>query len=113
MRRARLDWLPQEVLRLAQEAAAIGPRFDAGLLRAIRANPARLEAGIEVLCDFELIEEVSGTGSIASQTYRFTQTLLQDVIYHNLLLQRRTEMHGRIGAPLEQLCGEEPERLED
>src|SRR5262249_46231272 len=33
--------------------------------------------------------------------------------YHNLLLQRRTEMHGRIGAALEQLCGEEPERLED
>jgi predicted ATPase/class 3 adenylate cyclase len=110
---ARVDRLPQEVRRLAQEAAVIGPRFDAALLRAIAANPAKLEAGIETLCDFELIEEVSGVGSTAAQGYRFTQTLLQDVIYQNLLLQRRTEMHGRIGEALERLTGESPERLDD
>jgi predicted ATPase len=101
------------VRRLAQEAAVIGPRFDAGLLKAVTADPARLETGLELLCDFELIEEVSGAGSISSQSYRFTQTLLQDVIYHNLLLQRRTEMHGRIGRALERLCGNDPEKLED
>ena len=110
---ARVDRLPQDVRRLAQEAAVIGPRFDAALLRAVTADPARLEAGLELLCDFEIIEEVAGAGSISSQSYRFTQTLLQDVIYQNLLLQRRTEMHGRIGAALERLCGDDPERLED
>ena len=110
---ARVDRLPQEVRRLAQEAAVIGPRFDATLLKAVTADPGRLEAGCELLCDAEIIEEVAGSGSVSSQSYRFTQTLLQDVIYQNLLLQRRTDIHGRIGAAFEQLCGDNPERLED
>ncbi|TIR01735.1 MAG: adenylate/guanylate cyclase domain-containing protein, partial [Mesorhizobium sp.] len=98
---ARVDRLPQEVRRLAQEAAVIGPRFDAALLKAVTADPGRLEAGSELLCDAEIIEEVAGSGSVSSQSYRFTQTLLQDVIYQNLLLQRRTDIHGRVGAALE------------
>ena len=110
---ARLDRLPQEVRTLAQEAAVIGPRFDARLLGAIAGNPARLDTGLDLLCDAEIIEEVAGAGSMSSQSYRFTQTLLQDVIYQNLLLQRRTEMHGRIGAAFERMCGNDPERLED
>jgi len=110
---ARIDRLPQEVRRLAQEAAVIGPRFDTSLLRAVAAEPSRIEAGLELLCDAEIIEEVAASGSFSSQSYRFPQTLLQDVIYQNLLLQRRTEMHGRIGAAFERLAGENPERLED
>ncbi|ESZ40708.1 MULTISPECIES: adenylate/guanylate cyclase domain-containing protein [unclassified Mesorhizobium] len=110
---ARVDRLPQGVRRLAQEAAVIGPRFDATLLKAVAADPGRLEAGCELLCDAEIIEEVAGSGSVSSQSYRFTQTLLQDVIYQNLLLQRRTDIHGRVGAALEQLCGDKPERFED
>ncbi|SED38980.1 Predicted ATPase [Rhizobiales bacterium GAS188] len=109
----RVDRLPPEVRRLAQEAAVIGPRFDETLLGATAADPARVEAGLDLLCDAEIIEEVAGANSIASQSYRFTQTLLQDVIYRNLLLQRRTGMHGRIGAALERSCGDDPERLED
>ncbi|MER9495241.1 AAA family ATPase [Mesorhizobium sp. M0320] len=110
---ARVDRLPQGVRRLAQEAAVIGPRFDATLLKAVAADPGRLEAGCELLCDAEIIEEVAGSGSVSSQSYRFTQTLLQDVIYQNLLLQRRTDIHGRVGAALELLCGDKPERFED
>ncbi|MEP9388830.1 adenylate/guanylate cyclase domain-containing protein [Mesorhizobium sp. KR9-304] len=110
---ARVDRLPQDVRRLAQEAAVIGPRFDATLLKAVTADPGRLEAGLELLCDAEIVEEVAGSGSLSSQGYRFTQTLLQDVIYQNLLLQRRTELHGRIGAAFERLAGDNPERLED
>ncbi len=103
----RVDRLPQEARRLAQEAAVIGPRFEATLLEAVTADPSRLEADLELLCDAEIIQEVAGAG------YRFTQTLLQDVIYQNLLLQRRIEMHGQIAAAFEGLCGENPERLED
>ena len=110
---ARVDRLPQEVRRLAQEAAVIGPRFDATLLKAVAADPAKVETGLELLCDAEIVEEAAGSGSLSSQGYRFTQTLLQDVIYHNLLLQRRTDMHGRIGAAFERLAGDSPERLED
>ncbi len=57
---ARLDRLPQDVRRLAQEAAVIGPRFDAGFSALQRPTPRRLEAGLELLCDAEIIEEVAG-----------------------------------------------------
>jgi adenylate cyclase len=110
---ARVDRLQQEVRRIAQEAAVIGPRFDATLLEAVTADPTRLEAGLDLLCDAEIIEKVAGAGSLSSHCYRFTQTLLQDVIYQNLLMQRRTEMHGQIAAALEAFRGENPERLED
>ncbi|RXT46635.1 adenylate/guanylate cyclase domain-containing protein [Bradyrhizobium betae] len=110
---ARLDRLPHQVRRLAQEAAVIGPRFDAAALGAAATEPARVEAGLELLCDAEIIEEIAGSNSISLRTYRFTQTMLQDVIYQNLLLQRRIELHGRIGGALERLYGTEPERLED
>lgn len=110
---ARLDRLPHQVRHLAQEAAVIGPRFDAAVLGAAATERARVEAGLELLCDAEIIEEIAGSNSISLRTYRFTQTMLQDVIYQNLLLQRRIELHGRIGAALERLYGDEPERLED
>lgn len=110
---ARLDRLPHEVRRLAKEAAVIGPRFDAALLGAMASQRTKVEAGLELLCDAEIVEEVAGANSISLRSYRFTQTMLQDVIYQNLLLQRRIELHGRIGAALERLYGNEPERLED
>lgn len=109
---ARLDRLPHQVRQLAQEAAVIGPRFDAAVLGAAASEPARVEAGLELLGDAEVIEEVTGSSSMSLRTYRFTQTMLQDVIYQNLLLQRRVELHGRIAAALERLYGKEPEQLE-
>jgi len=110
---ARLDRLPHEVRRLAQEAAVIGPRFDTALLGATATEPAKVETGLELLCDAEIVEEVAGANSISLRSFRFTQTMLQDVIYQNLLLQRRIEIHGRIGAALERMYGDDPERLED
>ena len=99
---ARLDRLPQEARTLAQEAAVIGPRFDAALLRTIAQRPGRLRSQLDLLCDAEIIEEEPGSGS--RRSYRFTQSLLQDVIYQNLLLQRRTELHGRDRARARSAC---------
>jgi predicted ATPase/class 3 adenylate cyclase len=110
---ARMDRLPREVRTLAQEAAVIGPRFEATLLGAVATDPINVDADLDILCDAEVIEEVAGAKSMPSRAYRFTQTLLHDVIYQNLLLQRRTDMHGRIAAAIERLCGDNPERLED
>lgn len=110
---ARMDRLPRDVRSLAQEAAVIGPRFEASLLSAIATDQVNTDTGLDILCDAEVIEEVAGARSIRSRAFRFTQTLLHDAIYQNLLVQRRTDMHGRIGTALERLCGETPERLED
>ena len=108
---ARLDRLPREARTLVQEAAVVGPRFDAALLRTIASNPARVRSQLDLLLDAEVIDEEPGSGLEAQ--FRFTQSLLQDVIYQNLLLQRRTELHGRIGRALEARAPAGVERLED
>jgi predicted ATPase/class 3 adenylate cyclase len=108
---ARLDRLPREARTLAQEAAVIGPRFDAALLRAIASDPARVGSQLDLLIDAEVVDEEPGPGLEAQ--FRFTQSLLQDVIYQNLLAQRRTELHGRIARGIEARMPSGVERLDD
>jgi adenylate cyclase len=108
---ARVDRLPRAARALVQEAAVIGLRFDAALLSTIASDPARVRSHLELLLDAELIDEEPGSGLEAQ--YRFTQSLLQDVIYQNLLLQRRMELHGRVGRALEGGMPAGVERLED
>ncbi|KRB50851.1 adenylate cyclase [Rhizobium sp. Root708] len=108
---ARIDRLPADTRRLLQEAAVVGPRFEAVLLQAVASDRANVEADLDALCAAEiLVEEVRGP---SGGTYAFTQTLLHDVVYHNLLLQRRKELHGRIGVAMERLLPAGLPRLED
>ncbi len=110
---ARIDRLPQEVRRLVHSAAVIGPRFDAELLATISPHAAEVEPGLELLCDAEIIEETAPGGAQGSQTYRFVQSLLHEVVYNNLLVKRRTELHVAVARALERRHGENPERFED
>ena len=111
---ARVDRLPQDVRKLAQEAAVIGPRFDVACSKRCRRRTGQTRTQRSNSCATQkLWRKSAGPGSLSGQSYRFTQTLLQDVIYQNLLLQRRTEMHGAIGSALERSLGENPELLED
>jgi adenylate cyclase len=107
---ARLDSLPREARLLAQEAAVVGPSFDVDLLRAIASDPGRLESQLDLLLDAELIDEEPD--SAFGGQYRFAQSLVHDVIYQNLLVQRRSELHGRVGRALEARLPENGERLE-
>src|SRR5262249_56719165 len=66
---------------------------------------------LDLLLDAEVIDEEPGSGLEAR--FRFTQSLLQDVIYQNLLVQRRVELHGRVGRALEARAPAVVERLED
>src|SRR5690606_37545415 len=59
-----------------------------------------------------IIEEIAHAPSLASRSYRFAQALLQDVVYQNILLQRRREMHGSVAAALQRRFGEQPQKLE-
>lgn len=93
----RVDRLPPAARRMLHHAAMIGPRFDVDLLQALSGR-APVDAVLDLLCDTEIIEETrDGGGLQGAQTYRFTQTLLQEVVYNNLLLSRRTEGHALIG----------------
>ncbi|MEY9534357.1 AAA family ATPase [Sinorhizobium fredii] len=110
---ARIDRLPQEARRLVHGAAVIGPRFDAELLAIVSPQSGDVASGLELLCDAEIIEESARGGTPASQSYRFVQSLLHEVVYNNLLVKRRTEIHAAIANALERRYGENPERFED
>ncbi|MCA1491997.1 AAA family ATPase [Sinorhizobium alkalisoli] len=107
---ARIDRLSKEMRSLVHYAAVIGPRFDAALLAAIMPNPGEVESGLELLCEAEIVEEDAGAGA---QAYRFVQSLLHEVVYNNLLVKRRMEIHAAVAAALERRFGGNPERFED
>jgi adenylate cyclase len=113
---SRVDHLPAEARRLLQEAAILGLVFDCDVLRVMASAPERFDASLDRLQEAELIEEVPhapGMLGPPERRYRFTQALVQEVVYQNVLVARRTEAHDRAGRAYESLCGGEPQRLED
>ncbi len=108
---SRIDRLPAETRRLLQEAAVLGEVFEEPLLRAIASNTATVEAALERLIESDLIRQ-AGHGSEGNR-YSFTHALVREVVYQNLLLSRRTELHERVGCALERSSGPYPERLSD
>ncbi len=104
---SRVDRLPPPARRTLQEAAVLGTDFDERLLRQVVSEPEAADASLKLLCEAELLE------AGAERQYRFAHALVQEVVYQNLLLRRRTELHGRAGLALEALAGGRPERLED
>ena len=115
---SRVDRLPIGLRRLLQEAAVLGPVFDPELLRLICSEPRAFESSLERLCDADFLVQVSpASGSLPfesdEQQYRFTHTLVQEVVYQNLLVRQRTDLHGKAGQALETLCAGQPQRLED
>lgn len=117
---SRLDRLPAGARRLIQEAAVLGPVFAVQVLRKVCSEPEASESNLELLLDAELLAEVPRatgrhTPAAGEGHYRFSHALVQEVVYQNLLVRRRTDLHGHIGQVLEALCGcgEQPQRLED
>ena len=104
---SRVDRLPPPARRALHEAAVLGTDFDERLLRQVVSEPEAADASLNVLCEAELLH------ASAERHYRFSHALVQEVVYQNLLLRRRTELHGRAGLALEVLTGGRPERLED
>lgn len=109
---SRLDRLAPEVRRVTQEASVLGVEFSHAMLQSVGGASDRLAASLDTLREAELIEEIGGSGE-ADRRFRFTHKIVQEVVYQNLLVTRRVELHGRAGAALEALCGADPERLED
>ena len=108
---SRVDRLPADARRVLQEAAVLGTEFDASLLRTVASAPGTLDAVLARLIDAELIQPGDRRG--ADARHRFTHGLVREVVYQNLLLTRRIEMHERIGQALERAVGPHPERLGD
>jgi adenylate cyclase len=108
---SRVDRLPGETRRLLQEAAVVGAVFDESLLRAVATQASTMEAALDRLTEADLVQALGHWRE--GGRYRFTHALVHEVVYQNLLLARRTELHERIGQALERGAGPHPERLAD
>ncbi|PYM61059.1 MAG: adenylate/guanylate cyclase domain-containing protein, partial [Candidatus Rokuibacteriota bacterium] len=112
---SRVDRLPPATRRVVQEAAVLGPEFEASLLRRVSSEPAACASALALLQESQLLEEAAppmGAPKPSTATrsrYRFTNTLVQEVVYQSLLVRRRLELHGRVGQVLEAAVGEHPQ----
>ena len=107
---SRIDRLAPALRHCLQEAAVLGATFDPRLLREVAGagfEPARLDE----LCAVGFL--ASAAGSDTARRYRFCHPIARDVAYQNLLLRRRTELHGRIGRLLEARRSGDADRFED
>lgn len=109
---ARIDRLAPSARRLAQAASVIGHRFDSTILRALPIGITDIDDGLQRLCEADIIEELTDMRAQTPPRYAFRQRLLHEVVYDNLLLRRRTELHGAVGQALERRYGNTPEHLE-
>ena len=101
---ARLDRLDVAERRLIQDASVIGPRFDVSLLKAVSAEPASMAPALDALVRADLVTP--------GPEHRFRHGLLQEIVYQNILVARRTELHTRVATALEAEGGGGPESLE-
>jgi adenylate cyclase len=111
---SRLDRLPVPMRRLCQEASVLGPEFEVGLLQQVTSEPAGVSEALSVLEGAELLRQLP-TPAGEARRYAFAHALVQEAVYQNLLVRRRSELHGRTAGILEREyeSGERAGRLED
>ncbi len=108
---ARIDRLSEDQKRTVQTASVIGRAFALRLLRRVGDAADRVERAVAELKALEFVYEKAG---LADLEYVFKHALTQDVAYESILLTRRRELHGRIGATIEELYADRlDERVEE
>ena len=94
---SRVDRLAADDRRALQEAAVLGAEFDGTLLQQVASAPVSVAQALHRLAAADLVRADAAGGV----RWRFAHGLLHEVVYQNLLLARRTEMHERVGRALE------------
>ncbi len=97
---ARIDRLPEALKRTLQTASVIGREFSRRLLDRIADAPERTESLLRALAALEFVHEKR---VFPESEYIFTHALTQEVAYASLLVQRRRDLHRRIGLGVEEL----------
>src|SRR5262249_5593643 len=97
---ARIDRLDDASKRLLQFASVIGRKFTRRLLDRIADAPSEIGVSLDALKAGELIYE---TRAFPEPGYLFKHGLTQEVAYNSLLVQRRQELHRRIGEAIEEV----------
>ncbi len=98
---ARIDRLPQDAKDLLQTLAVIGREFPLSLIREVVSIPD--DETRRLLDVLQLGEFIYEQPAIGDSEYTFKHALTQEVSYNSVLMERRRQLHGRIGAALERL----------
>lgn len=97
---ARIDRLAEALKRTLQTASVIGKEFSRRLLDRVTDAPVHTESVLRELAALELIHEKR---VFPEFEYIFKHALTQEVAYASLLVQRRRDLHRRIGLAIEEL----------
>lgn len=97
----RFDQLSSIQRRLLQVASIIGRDFNSNLLRVVLqiADPTLYKEILSQLVHRDIIEKYS---DFPNQDYRFIHVLMSDTIYSTLLKGDKADLHGQIGAAIEE-----------
>jgi class 3 adenylate cyclase/tetratricopeptide (TPR) repeat protein len=98
---ARIDRLASDAKDLLQALAVIGRMFALSLIRAV--VPKSDDELNRVLNDLQLGEFIYEQPAVGNTEYVFKHALTQEVAYNSVLIERRKQLHERIGASLETL----------
>jgi predicted ATPase/class 3 adenylate cyclase len=99
--RARYDRLPTSLATILAQAAVIGRRFNAELLRQVAADPDLLPK-LTQLAERGFIRSYRGS----SEEWVFMHMLTQETVYASMLATQRRELHATVGLQIEQNAGE-------
>lgn len=106
---SRIDRLEEGTRQIVQLASVIGRSFYHRVLTEIGREDmltvGSVDDQIDRLVRLEMIQEAARVPEVE---YRFRNPLTQEIAYQTILLKRRREFHGRVGAAMEALF---PERL--
>ncbi len=101
---ARIDRLPADEKDLLQALAVMGKEFKPRLVRAVSAKSD--DELNRMLNDLQLCEFIYEQPPIGDVEYTFKHALTQEVAYNSVLLERRKQLHERIGAAIETIFAE-------
>ncbi len=104
---ARMGRLEESLKRIMQVASVIGREFAFRILETILEMKENLKSGLVNLQGLEFIYEKS---LFPELEYIFRHALVQEVAYNSLLINRRKEIHEKIGQAIENLHAQ---RLEE
>jgi len=98
---ARIDRLPSDAKDLLQTLSVIGREFPLSLIRVV--VPKADDELNRLLNDLQLGEFIYEQPAVGDTEYIFKHALTQEVSYNSVLIERRKQLHERIGAALETL----------
>ncbi len=98
---ARIDRLPADAKDLLQTLAVIGRQFPISLIRAV--VPKSSDDLDRMLNQLQVGEFIYEQPAVGDSEYVFKHALTQEVAHNSVLMERRRQLHERIGSAIERL----------